>query len=101
MQLKILITVLISFAILVAMSIYFAVDAHSHMNKSLEIQKQFKPFCGGIEIVNCTSMALKSVVESAQHMLIAIVELFVSAIFLLLAFYLACSTIKILIGPNN
>jgi hypothetical protein len=83
------------------MSIYFAVDALSHMNKSLEIQKQLKSFCGGIEIVNCTSMALKSVVESAQHMLIAIVELFVSAIFLLLAFYLACATIKILIGPNN
>jgi hypothetical protein len=83
------------------MSIYFLIDGFNHMNKSLELQKEFKPFCGGIEIINCTTTALKNIYESAQHLLIAIVELFISAIFLLLAFYLACATVKILIGPNN
>ena len=101
MRLAILILIAIVFLILFAISVFFMADAFRHMYLSKGIQRQATVICGGIEIVNCTSMALKSVVESAQHMLIAIVELFVSAIFLLIAFYWACATIKILIESNN
>jgi len=101
MQLKLLIPVLTVFAVLVALSIYFAVDSFNHMRESLELQKGFKPFCGGIEIVNCTSIALRNIYESTQHLLIAVVELLASAIFVILAIYVLFEMIKICIDLNG
>jgi len=95
MQLKLLIPVLIVFSVLVALSIFFMVDAFNHMRESLELQKEFKPFCGGIEIVNCTTKYFQTVIESAQQLLIAVVEILISSIFIILATYLITESIKI------
>jgi hypothetical protein len=56
------------FATLAALAIYFLIDGFNHMNESLELQKEFKPFCGGIEIINCTTIALKNIYESPHHL---------------------------------
>jgi len=101
MQPKVLIPILIIFAVPVALSIYFAVDAFNHMNESLDLQKEFKPFCGGAEIVNCTTIALRNIYASAQHLLIAVIELLASAIFAILAIYILLATIKIWIELND
>jgi hypothetical protein len=82
-------------------SIYLAVDAINHMRKSLELQKEFKPFCSGVDVINCTSSALKSIYKSVQHMLISIVELLASAIFATIAIYFAIKLIKIWIELND
>jgi hypothetical protein len=73
------------------------VDAFNHMIESLDLQKEFKPFCGGIEIVNCTAITLRNIYESTQQLLIAVVELLASAIFAILAIYVLFAIIKILI----
>jgi hypothetical protein len=87
MNAKAAIPALIVFITLTTVAIYFAIDALNNMSKSLQIQKQFKPICGGVEIVNCTAIALRNIYESAQHLLIAVVELLASAIFAILAIY--------------
>jgi hypothetical protein len=101
MKVKATIPVLIVFVILITVAMYFAVDAFNNMRKSLEVQKEFKPFCGGIEIVNCTSTALKSIYESAQYLLVAVVELLASAIFIILAIYALFAMIKMWIKLND
>jgi len=94
MQVKVLTTVLIVFMVLLALSIYFMVDAFNHMKESLEIQREFKPLCSGMEIINCTTKALQKMVESTQHLLIAVVELTVSAVFLVLAVELLTASMR-------
>jgi hypothetical protein len=97
MQLKALMLILIVLLVLIALSMYFLVDGFNHMSESLELQKEFKPFCGGIEIVNCTARALQTVYESAQQLLVAVMELVVSMVFMILALYWMLAASKMLI----
>jgi len=97
MQLKLLIPVLIVFSVLVALSIFFMVDAFRHLYLSKGIQRQAPIICGGVDIVNCTARALQTVYESAQHLLVAVMELVVSMVFMILALYWIIATSKMLI----
>ena len=100
MKLKSLIPIIIVFMVLVILSTYSIVDAFKHMEQSMDLQKEFKPFCGGAEAVNCTTIALRNIYVSMQHLLIAIIELLVSAIFAILAIYILFAMIKIWIDLN-
>jgi hypothetical protein len=89
------------FATLVALAIYFLIDGFNHMNESLELQKEFKPFCGGIQIVNCTTIALKNIYESAQQLLVAVMELVMSVVFMILALHWMLTASKMLMGLED
>jgi len=94
MNVKVLTAVLIVFMVLITLSIYFMVDAFNHMKESLELQREFKPFCSGVEIINCTTKALQRMVESTQHLLVAVVDLTISAVFLVLAVELLTASMR-------
>jgi hypothetical protein len=97
MRLAILILTAIVFLILFAISVFFMADAFRHMKLSQGIQKQATIICGGVDIVNCTARALQAVYESAQQLLVAVMELVMSVFFMILALYWILTTSKMLI----
>jgi hypothetical protein len=64
------------------------------MKESLELQREFNQLCSWVEIINCTTKALQRMVESTQHLLVAVVELTISAVFLVLAVELLIASMR-------
>jgi hypothetical protein len=74
------------FVALLGSALYVGFEAKKNIDTSFNYTKLFKiDTCLG-SYVNCTSAALENMYRSTQHLLIGVVELFVSAILLILAF---------------
>jgi hypothetical protein len=82
---------------LLALAIYVAVDAKSHLDKSLAYQEMYRRGlnCTATSIANCTGAALINIAASAQELLVGVVELLASAILLIIALITAAAFVKV------
>jgi len=82
---------------LLALAIYIAVDAKSHIDKSPAYQEMYRRElnCTATSIANCTGAALINMAASAQEFLAGIVELLASAILLIIALITAAAFVKV------
>jgi hypothetical protein len=86
MKLLMRVLALAVFILLLGCAIYIGCEAKKNLDNSFNYTKLFKiDTCLG-NYINCTSATLENMYRSTQHLLIGIVELFVAAILLILAF---------------
>jgi len=82
---------------LLALAIYIAADAKSHIDKSLAYQEMYRRGlnCTATNIANCTGAALINMATSAQELLVGVVELLASAIIRRIALITAAAFVKV------
>jgi hypothetical protein len=86
MKLLMRVLALAVFILLLGGALYIGFEAKRNIDASFNYTKLFKiDTCLG-SYINCTSAALENMYRSTQHLLIGIVELFMAAILLILAF---------------
>jgi len=102
MRLALTIAATIIVVALLALSIYIAIDAKKHIDKSFEYQQMYRRAvnCSATSIVNCTNTMLIDIVASAQELLLGVVELVVATLILLIAFRAAIAFTKMISDPE-
>jgi hypothetical protein len=82
------------FVALLSSALYVGYEAKRNLDASFSYTKLFRvDTCLG-NYVNCTSEALENMYRSTQHLLIGVVELFVAAVLLILAFMWIAAYVK-------
>jgi hypothetical protein len=93
-NLVIFISIVIFISVL-ALAIYLAIDAISHLENAMKIQKQYN----NTQIIdytfNSTAKFIQSIVDSTQHLLVFIVEFLIAFVLLSLAIYCLNALTKI------